>query len=73
MWVCVCVHVCSGLGRDAIGPRCLRDSGPLNPWSPGGSFMVQKMAITSPIPSFFGLKSTTLSILLVNISSPGPV
>ena len=21
-----------------------------NPWSPGGSFMVQKMAITSPIP-----------------------
>ena len=23
-----------------------------NPWSLGGSFMVQKMAITSPIPVF---------------------
>ena len=27
----------------------------LNPWNPGGSFMVQKMAITSPIPVFYGL------------------
>ena len=24
----------------------------IDPWSPGGSFMVQKMAITSPIPIF---------------------
>ena len=24
----------------------------INPWSPGGSFMVQKMAVTSPIPVF---------------------
>ena len=24
----------------------------INPWSPSGSFMVQKMAITSPIPIF---------------------
>ena len=27
-----------------------------NPWSPGGSFMVQKMAIASLIPVFYGLK-----------------
>ena len=27
----------------------------LNLWSPGGSFMVQKMAISSPIPVFEGL------------------
>ena len=27
----------------------------LNPWSAGGSFMVQKMDITSPIPVFYGL------------------
>ena len=26
----------------------------LSPWSPGGSFMVQKMAITSLSPSFKG-------------------
>ena len=25
---------------------------PLNPWSLGGSFMVQKMAIASPVPVF---------------------
>ena len=24
----------------------------IKPWSPGGSFMVQKMAIASPIPFF---------------------
>ena len=28
----------------------------INPWNPGGSFMVQKMAISSPIPVFKGLK-----------------
>ena len=27
-----------------------------NPWSPGGSFMAQKMVITSPIPVFYGLR-----------------
>ena len=27
-----------------------------SPCNPGGSFMVQKMAITSPIPVFKGLK-----------------
>ena len=26
----------------------------VNPFSPGGTFMAQKMAITSPIPSFKG-------------------
>ena len=37
---------------------CLEDKNGLtglekfNPWSPGGSFVVQKMAITSPIPVF---------------------
>ena len=30
-----------------------------NPWSPGGSFMVQKIVITPPIPSFQGLKTIT--------------
>ena len=25
---------------------------PINPWSQGGMFMVQKMTITSPIPGF---------------------
>ena len=28
----------------------------INPWSPGGSFTVQKTAVTSPIPAFEGLK-----------------
>ena len=28
----------------------------LDPWSPGGSFMVQKMAITSPIPHLLKVK-----------------
>ena len=27
----------------------------INCWSPGGSFMIQKMAITSPIPVFQGI------------------
>ena len=29
----------------------------LNPWSLDGSFMVQKMAITSPNPRLLGVKS----------------
>ena len=29
----------------------------INPGSSGGSFMVQKMAVTSPIPVFQGLSS----------------
>ena len=35
-----------------------------SPLSPGGMFMVQKMAITSPIPVFYGLIGH-ISILLV--------
>ena len=27
----------------------------INPWSPGGSFIVQKMVIKSPMPSFYRL------------------
>ena len=42
---------------DFPDPRLLR----VNPWSPGGSFMVQKVAITSPIPR----------LLRVNPWSPG--
>ena len=34
-----------------------RNHAPLvNLWSPGGSFMVQTMTITSLIPVFYGLK-----------------
>ena len=33
--------------RDA---RPISGANTINPWSPGGSFMVQKMGITPPIP-----------------------
>ena len=33
---------------------CIENGGDLNPWSLGGSFMAQKMAITFPSPSFKG-------------------
>ena len=32
---------------------CAIDNG-FNPWSPGGTLMVQKMGIIPPIPSFKG-------------------
>ena len=40
-------------------PICL-----FNPWSPGGSFLVQKISTKSTIPGFWGLKFFLISILL---------
>ena len=65
-YLCVCLFVCSLcalmclIARWSVsGPReiheFIRDicaTWVFNPWSPGGSFMVQKMATTSPIPVF---------------------
>ena len=31
----------------------------INPWSPGGSFMIQKMAISSPMSAFQWLLKLT--------------
>ena len=37
----------------------------INPWSPSGSFMVQKMAITSPSPAFKGLMIIVIVIIMM--------
>ena len=38
-----------------------------NPWSPGGSFMVQKMTITSPVSGILMVKCVCVYIRIYNV------